>query len=1293
MDINSLLSPQDSPAPETPPPARASPSKRPPLRHQPSRTPSGLSHQLSSSPQPPQPPQPSSSGYHYGAPSSHAQTAHPQHAGPAALHSPSMAAYTNGRVHSAASTPPVDARPQLASPRDPRNTPPNPLHRQVSTPGMDALADLASMQHVQHSARQQSAGQRPSITMQNIPRSISGGSDFSFREPSPQPARNFYSGALDEASLDTLNQLEKALKDNPFDYYSRVSFITILRQGLQTVLQAGDATSGAALPYNLLPVLREAYEAMNRKYGLGEQLWTSRINDEKALARSVEERMAVLELCLEAVREEPYSTSLWSLYGEYASHLFACAWGPNAPETWPEEDQMIGRELFTTELLVDTWQRAADSVKHNINDSSRVWDRYLQVLQEDLDRRFSREKAGRVAGFFTERLKQPHATWDSTLSNFSTFNSRYNPDNYEAIMEHAVKQNAHIKKTYALREEFEFRLSRAMQDGDQNAEYYAFTRYLKWEKKTIGVSSFRLVNAVFERAHVRFPVDPGLWEDHAEFLIWQNNSSVSLLDVLERATRHCPWSGSLWSHRILTLEAEHRGFREIEAVKHGATGSGMLEHTDLEELIKVQIAWCGYLRRKAFDASKATEDDVDIAEVGIRSALELARELGIKKYGKHWPGDAKYRLERIHIKFWTQRGNMNEARRIWEELVKSHADSYDFWYRYYIWEMVVWSHQAVRDESNAGHELRTPSSATSVLEKGMKRLTTLDHPEPLAEMYMNHCEQHESVLKVRSALVERRRTDRIIAVRRQKEAETAQQQSNDVAEGPSKRKLDDVMDTPESAAKRARQAEAEDSPAVAPSVEAPATQASEVPATQPTAQKRDREHASIIVEKLPSDVTQTHVRQFFTDAGNVRNVMLKPELDTVTATVEFETSDEAEYALLKQAKGFHGHDITIKRGESTTLYVSNYPEHADDAYLRKLFSPFGEILDMRFPSLKYATHRRFCYIQFSNPEEAIAATKLDGQDVEGHQMQAKISDPNAKKKRNGASEEGREIYVRHLSFNIKQPAVKEVFSKFGRIEKVNMPTLPSGHNKGNNKGFCFIAFTKKEDAEAAVAEMNGKKMWDYDLLVEIAKPKGEVNPKIKSERHNTGTPTPENSNALPVDGEEKPAFSGPTASPQERSFALLDLPDTVNDARIAALVEPYNYKKITLMPQHGGAIVEFTEVENVGKAMLALEGYEVAPGRKIRTGTVKELKKMKGEYKPSNSFIQPTRVNRPVARGGTTLRGRGKPGLGFAPRTTVQNGEKEKKEVKSNADFRAMLLGGKNKDNDGDNDKEMRDQA
>ncbi|KAF5852179.1 hypothetical protein GGP41_000869 [Bipolaris sorokiniana] len=1102
--------------------------------------------------------------------------------------------------------------------------------------------------------------------LQHLGQNLSGESVVSIMsEPSPRP-RNFVTRSLEPQLIDWLNQLDKTLLENPFDYYSHVSLATTLHQGLQNHLASFDADPNA---YELVQTLRDAYKTMSDKYPLGELLWHYRLNDEKTLARDVEERMGVLELHKQATQEEPYSAKLWAAYGEYVSYLVACSWDQVPPEEWPEEERLIGRELFQPQLLLDVLQQGAERVKYNLQESNLVWDRYLQVLEEDLERGgFSQEKAKRVAAIYNERLGQPHATWANTLSRYSSFNSRYNQSHYEQVMDDAVQKNTHIKQQYANREEYEFKLLQAIQAGDQAAEYIAMTRYLKWEKRTMGVYSFHLVNALYERATLRFPVDPSIWEDYVEFLVWQDNRSVDLLNVLERATRHCPWSGALWSHRLLTLEAENKPFEDLELVKHTATGSGLLEHTDLDELIKVQLAWCGYLRRRAFNDPRATEDDVDVAEVGIRSALEFVREVGMKKHGREWT-DPKYRLERTHIKFWLQRGDIDQARQIQESVAKHQEDSYDFWYRYYIFEMLLWAPHSTRNKENAGHQLLPPSLATAVLERGMKRLQTIDHPEPLLEMYVNHCEQHETAIKVRSAAMERRRAERIISVRKEKEralaAQTAALQEtpeSHAADASSKRKREGGDE--EAVPKKSKHGETEE--VTNALVNGQARVASEAPSeARSTGPKRDREHTSIIVKKLPPNISQTRIRQFFTDAGTVRNLVLKEEKDSLTAVVEFETPEEADYALSKEAKGFDGHEISIERGQSTTLYVTNYPAHADEAWLRNLYNPFGEIVGIRFPSLKYDAHRRFCYVQFASAEEAISATQLDGTDVEGLKLVSKISDPNAKKKRDGATSEGREVYVWHLNFKITEREIRDAFAKFGKIERTKCPIIKK---TGNNRGFCYIVYETKESADAAVAEMHEKEFHGLKLNVEIASDRPATKPKIQSTLENPEAPsvheTASGQGNGPADAALKPA------SFMDRSIAILNLPDTVPDVRIKPLVEEYGFKKIKLEPHHGGAIIEFTTVEGAGKAQFALEGKDFE-GRKLRIGTVQDLNKQKGEWKANNSFVQPNRVSRPTAPRGAG-RGRGKPGLGrpMIPKSALpSNGE-----PKSNADFRAQFL-------------------
>jgi hypothetical protein len=190
--------------------------------------------------------------------------------------------------------------------------------------------------------------------------------------------------------------------------------------------------------------------------------------------------------------------------------------------------------------------------------------------------------------------------------------------------------------------------------------------------------------------------------------------------------------------------------------------------------------------------------------------------------------------------------------------------------------------------------------------------------------------------------------------------------------------------------------------------------------------------------------------------------------------------------------------------------------------------------------------------------------------------------------------------------------------------------------------------------------------------------------------------------SVEVNGNGSNAVHSHTVSDhRQRTLALMNVPDTVNEARVRAMVEPFGQLiKISLRPDHQGAIVEYANVQDAGKAALALEGKEIASGRALHIGGVPELMALKAEKKTDRiTSIKPEkpkaslqsagpikRPQQPGARGGHAGR-RG--GLGLkramaAPPAPPPNNDQmdttpdDKSGAsgmpkKSNDDFRAML--------------------
>ncbi|GFF59201.1 hypothetical protein IFM61392_00629 [Aspergillus lentulus] len=1145
-----------------------------------------------------------------------------------------------------------------------------PPSRQASTPGMDTLADLASMQHHQPQRSNTSIlrgtesyeSQLSPSTMYPHVNPISHNTptprtsfDIAMSEGPREGAarRNYADTSLRPEAQRMATELFAQIQDNPHIYEAHVNFIRLLHEGFVNHVYPPNNPDihGDPRKYDLLRDMRTAREEMDKLFAMGEDLWAEWIQDESMLAQSVEERIAVMELCQRSIEEEYGSTKLWTIYGEWVLYLYNSANGDSGSNQWSEEDKLVGREVFTWQSVLDVWQRGAEATRWRIHDSHLVWDRFLDLQVQDLSRRPSQERASQVKGFFDARLQTPHATWDQTFQAFSGFVSTYYNANYEEIMaDTAGRLATPIKEKYNAREHLEIKLRNAVDAGEFGLEWAAYSEYIEWEvsrHRRKRQSNFDLVNAIYQRAVLRFPTDSNLWEDYVMFLIDQNthgNARATTISTLERATRHCPCSGTLWSQYLLSSEREGQSFQRIADIKHKATSTGLLDAGGMEEVLKVHTAWCSYLRRRAF-LSDSTDEDLDVAEVGIRSAIESVQELGEKKYGRSYQGDPLFRLERIYIRYLSESGSWDSARETFKGLVGRRGNSYEFWLTYYHWELISWS-KFVQGEATADAARRTPnpSFATAVLKQAIKR-TDLDWPEKIMQVYVAHCEDYEDSEELQQAILETRKAMKAITARREKEAAAALQQQQaaaaDLASQAEKRKREDdtgVNGYPSS--KKARAEEPAPAPAPAP--------ASAAPQPEPVALRRDRENATVVVKNLPHHITEHRVRQFFRHCGTIKGLKMLPGDDgnSETAIIEFETREEALVAQTRDQKLLDDNAIEVHLGSGSTLFVTNFPSTADESYIQNLFREYGEIVDIRFPSLKYNTHRRFCYVQFKSSGDAHNATKLNGVRVGSDlNLVVKLSDPTRREDRHGPVYEGRELHISNIDWKANEDDLKEVFQKYGTIETVRIPRKVDG----GSKGFGYIVFSTKEEAEAALA-MHEQEFRSRPLQVRISTPQG-------AKRTATTIVNRVQSPAAEANGTKAPSVE-PEGTAKERSartLGLMNVPDTVNDARIRAMVEPYGpLIKIVLRPDHQGAIVEFADVNHAGKASLELEGQEIAPGRKLHVGTVSQLLKQSAEKKggpgqatkskDKATFLQPAGpIKRPVQPG---QRGGRRGGLG-----------------------------------------------
>jgi RNA recognition motif-containing protein len=81
---------------------------------------------------------------------------------------------------------------------------------------------------------------------------------------------------------------------------------------------------------------------------------------------------------------------------------------------------------------------------------------------------------------------------------------------------------------------------------------------------------------------------------------------------------------------------------------------------------------------------------------------------------------------------------------------------------------------------------------------------------------------------------------------------------------------------------------------------------------------------------------------------------------------------------------------------------------------------------------------------------------------------------------------GTKLYVGNLSFNTTENELQELFSQAGAVQEV---TLMQDKFTGKSRGFAFVTMGSEQDAQNAIAKINGQTVDGRTLTVNEARPR------------------------------------------------------------------------------------------------------------------------------------------------------------------------------------------------------------
>lgn len=152
-----------------------------------------------------------------------------------------------------------------------------------------------------------------------------------------------------------------------------------------------------------------------------------------------------------------------------------------------------------------------------------------------------------------------------------------------------------------------------------------------------------------------------------------------------------------------------------------------------------------------------------------------------------------------------------------------------------------------------------------------------------------------------------------------------------------------------------------------------------------------------------------------------------------------------------------------EKGLKTKLIINYLPQSMSDNEFRVLFQQIGPLESYRIVRDK-ATNYSYGYgfIDYERPEDAaIAISKLNHHKIANKTLRVAYSKPQG-------TSRNINLYISGLGPHTDEGNLRELFEKYGELIQVKVI-----RENGASKGFGFVLFKEKSNAEAAIRQLQG----------------------------------------------------------------------------------------------------------------------------------------------------------------------------------------------------------------------------
>eukprot|EP00271_Cylindrocystis_brebissonii_P012805 TRINITY_DN32308_c0_g1_i1.p1 TRINITY_DN32308_c0_g1~~TRINITY_DN32308_c0_g1_i1.p1 ORF type:complete len:699 (+),score=142.99 TRINITY_DN32308_c0_g1_i1:355-2451(+) len=281
--------------------------------------------------------------------------------------------------------------------------------------------------------------------------------------------------------------------------------------------------------------------------------------------------------------------------------------------------------------------------------------------------------------------------------------------------------------------------------------------------------------------------------------------------------------------------------------------------------------------------------------------------------------------------------------------------------------------------------------------------------------------------------------------------------------------------------------------------------------------------ANIFIKNLDKGIDHKALHDTFSQFGPILSCKVATDIQGQSkgyGFVQFEQEEAALGAiekvngmLLNEKQVFVGpfvrrqeRDVTTGQLKFSNVYVKNLGDSVTEEELQRVFGAYGEISStvvMRDPDGK---SKGFGFVNFENADDAMRATEaLNGKkfdDKEWYVGRAQRKSEREQELRAKFEQDRKEriekyqgvnLYLKNLDDGVDDEKLRSLFAEFGLISSCKVMKDSAGQSKGAG----FVAFASPDEANKAVAEMNGKMVGNKPLYVALAQRKEERRQRLQ----------------------------------------------------------------------------------------------------------------------------------------------------------------------------------------------------